>query len=231
VRLTRREARDGRLPRVCLVCGARASGCKSKVMSWHPPWVYILLLAGVLPFPIVALVMQKRMRVEAPLCRRHQNHWLVRTLTIVLSLVGGIVIGCGLLMFASQRAGRADNTGLICIGIALLGGLWLLLVAILSLTAVRPQEITDDSITLTGVSDEFIDAMEEFDEDEIDDEDDDDRPRRRRRPPSPRYEGDDAEEERPRRPRRPPPPAGEPRADEDRPRRRPPPDAYEERDE
>jgi hypothetical protein len=205
VRLTRGEAR-GRLPSVCIVCGQTATGFKSKQMSWHPSWVYILLLLGLLPFIIVALCVQKRMRVEAPFCARHQNHWLSRTLIIVFSLVAIIIVGVGAsMLMAGQRAGPNDATGAICFGVIALGIAWLVLVAVLSMTAVRAEEITENSITLAGVSDEFVNALEESEADE-----DDDEPRPRRQRPPPPYL-DDEEDDRPR-------------------RRPPPPDAFEERD-
>ena len=55
VRLRREDARRGNLPKVCMVCGEPADGFQSKTMSWYPGWVFILLLAGLLPFIIVAL--------------------------------------------------------------------------------------------------------------------------------------------------------------------------------
>jgi hypothetical protein len=71
------------LPDVCLRCGAPATLHKSKTFSWHPPWVYVLLIAGLLPFAIVAIVLTKRRRVEAPLCEQHKHHWLIRQLLIL----------------------------------------------------------------------------------------------------------------------------------------------------
>jgi hypothetical protein len=82
-------------------------------------------------------------------------------------------------------------------------------------TAIRPKEITDNGIKLTGVSQGFVDAYEEQEDREREarrgaldrfddrprrrrDEDEDDRPRRR---DDKRIQAED-EDERPRRPRR-----------------------------
>ncbi len=88
VRLSRREAK-GDVPGLCVRCGAPATVERAKTMSWNPPWVYILLLVGLLPFAIVAVILTKRRRVTLPFCSSHHNHWLSRSLVIWLSL-GGI---------------------------------------------------------------------------------------------------------------------------------------------
>src|SRR5262245_28530139 len=99
IRLGRYEA-EGGLPRVCMRCGAPATLFKTKNFSWYPSWVYILLLAGLLPFAIVALIMQKKMRVSAPLCDQHKHHWVWPTAAAVVALLlllgmlfGGIALG------------------------------------------------------------------------------------------------------------------------------------------
>src|SRR5438132_7541989 len=78
IRLDRFEAEEGDLPAVCMKCGASAVTSKMKRFAWHPPWVWILIIFGLLPFAIVALVVTKRMIVRGPLCNEHRNHWLWR---------------------------------------------------------------------------------------------------------------------------------------------------------
>jgi len=192
-----------------MVCGDRASTVKSKVMTWHPPWIWALIPLGLLPVIILALVLQKRMRLEGPFCEQHQNHWRNRTLVIWLSFLGVFLVGFGLLFMAAAleqgRPGQGDIFGWLCLLGVVLGVGWLILTGILSFTAVRPKEITDTSITLAGVSESFVEAMEDY-------EAEGDEPPRRR--PAPRARGDDdrfASKDTPR-------------------RRRPPPDAYTERD-
>jgi hypothetical protein len=53
VRIGRYEAVEGLLPPVCMKCGAEALLFKKKTFSWHPSWVLLLLIAGLLPFLIV----------------------------------------------------------------------------------------------------------------------------------------------------------------------------------
>jgi hypothetical protein len=149
------------LPDLCMKCGAPADLRKNKSFSWYPPWVSALLLAGLIPFAIVALILTKRCRVEVPLCAQHKGHWLMRQLLVIgtlLALLGGGVIA----MFASMDNHGNDNlSGMVCLGwVGLMIG-WIVLAAIVQLTSIRPKEITDSSITLTGVSDAFAEAYEE----------------------------------------------------------------------
>jgi hypothetical protein len=45
--LTRGEARSGRLPPLCIVCGEPTSFVKTKIMTWHPRALYFLVLLGI----------------------------------------------------------------------------------------------------------------------------------------------------------------------------------------
>jgi len=81
IRLSLREA-NGDLPKVCLVCGRDNELVKKKTFAWQPPWVWVALLLGVLPFAIIALILTKRATVQAPLCKEHRFHWDGRILGI-----------------------------------------------------------------------------------------------------------------------------------------------------
>src|ERR1700724_2657414 len=93
VRLTIREAEEDLTP-VCMVCGKEATEFFRKPMSWSPSWVWILILFGLVPFLIVALITTKRAVLLAPLCSAHKDHWRKRTTWLVLSFLGlvGLVV-------------------------------------------------------------------------------------------------------------------------------------------
>jgi hypothetical protein len=194
VRLSRYDAEEGRLPDLCMRCGAEGTFARTKTFSWFPQWVYILILGGLLPFAIVALVLTKRMRVEVPLCPDHQRHWMWRNLLVIAGLIGLILLGIGaavLIMELERRPGFRNIGGWVCGAVALLGLIWLIVAAVLGTTAIRPSEITDRDITLIGVSEEFAEAYREERE-----------ARRRRRsryeyeePPRRRYHEEDDEED------------------------------------
>jgi hypothetical protein len=174
VRLGRYELFHYDLPPYCLRCGAPARKRIGKNFAWYPPWVNLLIFIGLLPAAIVALVLTKRMRVEAPMCARHRWHWAGRILAVLVSLLGIIFLTALLVVLAPpDEAGAFFSLGLISGTLLLLtGGL------ILHFTSIRPVEITDRSITLTGVSEEFVEALEE-DRDREQDEDEEELPRRR----------------------------------------------------
>ena len=183
-RLGRYEVERERLPSACMKCGAPATLYKNKNFAWFPPWTYVLLLAGVLPFVIVQLVLTKRMTVSAPLCEAHKHHWLVRTLIGAAGLVlllGGF-IGFVVLMAAVgdqlDEDAKGALVGAMCSGFGVLLLVWLIVMVVLQNTAIRSTEITDNAITLTGVSPAFVEAVDAEREQW---EEEDYRPRRRAR--------------------------------------------------
>ncbi len=210
VSLGRYEIEEYDPPEVCMKCGAPSSVVVRKTFSWYPPWVGTLALVGFLFFTplfviflIVGLVMTKRMPMRIPLCDKHKGHWTMRTLVSLLGFLG-VLCFVGLAIFASVSDGDlSDLAGAFWILVVVLFLAWLITVAILQSTAIRPTEITDRSITLRGVSQGYIEALREdrgdsYDDDRPrsrrrDDDDDDDRPRKRR----PLAEDEDDEAPRP----------------------------------
>jgi hypothetical protein len=191
VRIEDPEGERFPLPEVCVRCGAAATTWKDRKFTWHPPWVWILLLLGVLPFVIVALILTKRMRFRVPLCDSHRYHWGGRTL-IVLGAFAGLI----LLEIVSKEAPKAVRDVWSPVFFFLIF-CWVVLAVVLSATTVRPAEITDYTITLKGVSPEFADAVRDERRLAWDIEDETERYWRDRRNRAPR---EDSERERYRRP-------------------------------
>jgi hypothetical protein len=165
VRLRGHVSEEGDLPDVCMKCGAPAAVYKNKTFSWLPGWVYVLLLAGVLVFVIVALILTKRRRVCVPLCEKHKNHWLMRQVVLLVSFLALVVLGfVAMLFFADSRPGSAEATigGALCVGtvVGLVG--WVILVAVFHVTSIRVVEITERAVKLQGVSRRFVDAYEDL---------------------------------------------------------------------
>ena len=139
--LTRREARSGRLPPVCMVCGEPTSLYKTRTMSWYPRALLFLVLLGLLGIILLAILvsaLQKRMRLEAPHCVRHQNHWVMRNLILGLSFLAVFIVGVGLFVFAGIQENRLRNDaffGLACGGSVVLLLAWL----VLALICPRPR--------------------------------------------------------------------------------------------
>jgi hypothetical protein len=156
---------SGDLPDVCLKCGRSTSNRVTKTFSWVPGWVYILILVNLIVLLIVAMILRKSVTAHVPLCQDHKNHWLYRTLGIVLGLVAAIGWVIAAIVIMGSLPPGSDLTGLVAMSMlgALLG--WLIMAAVVSATAIRAVEISDRrGLKLTGVCREFVDAYHDFEE-------------------------------------------------------------------
>jgi hypothetical protein len=195
IRLGRYEVEEYELPRVCARCGKKAVAFPKKSFAWHPPWVIVFVFVGLLVYVVLALVLTKRMTVPLPLCERHRSYWRNRALFLYGGLLAVVLLGIVGLVAASVLDDRGDNhaMGAVCFIVGGIFVLWLFPAAIVSASGIRPQEITDRSITLAGLSEDFVDTVRE---ERRGDEEEDDRPRRRR---SRRDEEEDEDDQPPRR--------------------------------
>jgi len=183
LRLGRYEVEKYHLPQVCAKCGDKAVVAPAKRFSWHPQWVIVLIFAGLLIYVIVAVILTKRMTVRLPFCERHRHYWRNRALFMFGGLVGVLLLGVGAAILASALDDRDGSNlfGVACGGSVVLGLVWLIAAAIVQTISIRTNEITDDSISLVGVSEDFREAVRE-DRRSHRDDDEDDRPRAKRRP-------------------------------------------------
>lgn len=179
------RGRDGelteRLPKVCMFCGEPSAQRIEKKFTWNPGWVHVLILAGVVPYLIVLVVTQKAMRVRVPVCKEHKSPWLW------YNVVQGVavIVFIGLMILLGVLCGMAEDHGDGWAGfICLLGFGSVLGFLILALglhlwgkKLIHPEEITDRTITLGGVSEEFYESFFAEDEEDVEDEP---RPRKRR---------------------------------------------------
>jgi hypothetical protein len=150
------------LPDVCMVCGGEADDTVRREFRWHPSWMYVFLLLGVLPAVVLLLLLSKTMRVDCPVCDRHRGHWWQGNLLAAALVLGGF----GALFAALVAASALDQPGRPnpLMPVAGIGGLVVLLVGlvagvIVSNRLIRPVEITRDDVHLTNVSDEFVAAV------------------------------------------------------------------------
>src|SRR5262249_13554370 len=139
---------------------------KRKTFSWCPGWVIILFFIALLPWLIVTLILTKRMTVYVPLCNKHKNHWFIRSMIVLggLAVVFGILaLGIVLMRAANQNQNGIDWSVFVCV--ARFGALVILIIiaVILQQSAIRATEIANRRITLTGVADEFKEALRKQD--------------------------------------------------------------------
>lgn len=159
VTITREELEDGLLPPVCALTGAPTDDVKKKTFMWQPGWVSVLILAGLLPYLIVSLMMRKQMRVELPMVRDRHGHWIWRVLVGLSGVTIGFsaIIGGGLL--AENRGSESVGGVLALVGVSVVL-VSLIVWLVLNNNSIRPAEITDRDITLVGVHQGFVDALE-----------------------------------------------------------------------
>jgi hypothetical protein len=160
---------DGRLPMVCMRCGEPATVVKTKMMSYYPRWLILLVLMGLpglILLVILGLVLRKRARLQTPLCDKHQGHWTIRlamgwaaAVVVIVMAIAGVV---AIIMLENAGPRNADVFApFLCFTwvFAFIG--LLILLVILHSTSIRPDEITRTHILLNGVSEAFVTAVEE----------------------------------------------------------------------
>src|SRR3954465_15769001 len=109
LRLWSGDREDAPLPGVCMRGGFPATIYKHKTFSWFPSWIYVLLLLGLLPFAVVALVLTRRKRLAVPLCDAHRHHWLWPQLLLFGSFAALLILGFGALLLMEEEAGPQRN--------------------------------------------------------------------------------------------------------------------------
>jgi len=79
------------LPAFCVKCGRPAQPkLMRRMSSWHQPWLYFLILVGVLIYAIVALILRKSMTLHLPLCARHLEKYRALKFAYAVLLLGCI---------------------------------------------------------------------------------------------------------------------------------------------
>ena len=80
------------LPPFCIKCGRPAElETLRKTFSWHPRWVYILILTGLLIYIIVALVLRKSITLQIPLCSTHRERYRALRIAGAVLMLGSIL--------------------------------------------------------------------------------------------------------------------------------------------
>jgi hypothetical protein len=76
------------LPANCVQCGQPSTTLVKKTFYWHPAWVYILILPGLLIYAIAALAIRKGMKLQVPLCHVHSQARRTKIWSAAALLVG-----------------------------------------------------------------------------------------------------------------------------------------------
>jgi hypothetical protein len=143
------------LPNRCVLCNQPASVQFLKKMHWHQPWVYLMILPGILIYAIVAAIVRKRADVALPLCAEHEGRRKRAATTGYLLVVCGLVSMFGGCPFIDKN----NDIFTILLG---LGGLALLIgLIVVSVGAnfVVPKKIDDYYVWLKKVSASYLAAL------------------------------------------------------------------------
>jgi len=84
------------LPGKCIKCGQPSTHRLQRTLYWHAPWIYLLILASLLIYVVLALVLRKKAVVAIPLCDEHRkarSNGLLTTWLLVFGVIGSIVGG------------------------------------------------------------------------------------------------------------------------------------------
>ena len=151
VRLGKYELEEYDLPKICMRCGAPATVYKRNKFRYRPLWAWFLLGW------ILADLVSSEMSVTVPLCNKHKWHWTGRAALVGFSLPLVPIFFLAGAFVASQYNASALWV-VVPTGVLFLA--WVVMaVVLLKVTIIRATEITDNSITLTAVSEEFIEAL------------------------------------------------------------------------
>lgn len=144
--------KDGAFPHRCIKCNAPSVEPKRRYrLSWHAPWLYVLILLAVLLYAIVAAIVRKTAVVHVGLCERHQK----RVLWGRIVGWGGLVVE--LLLVAATVVTQEPGYGLVALALALpwmIGGITIS-------RLVLPQRIDDKYVRLKGCGPEFLRSLPE----------------------------------------------------------------------
>jgi hypothetical protein len=140
--------RQAVLPPVCVKSGLPATTWLPRNLSWHPPWCYLGLLLGLIPFVILALIMTKRATIQIGLT----DEWAARRKFWIF--VGWMVGLAGLALFIGGIVLIANEVepGVIGIPVGLITAVVGLIIGNAGASVISPKKIDDTYIWIKGVN-------------------------------------------------------------------------------
>ncbi len=139
------------LPAICIKCGRPAEPQPvNRRFRWHPPWMYVLIIVGLLIYVIVAAIASKHISIKLPLCRRHGEKYRTLGWASAILLLGAIpeMIVAGTYLPDSQQ-----GYGILAGFVAIAAGLACL---ILHGSILRPSEINAQYGQFSGADRSFL---------------------------------------------------------------------------
>jgi hypothetical protein len=165
--VTREEAeREGKLPAVCMCCGAPATAWVTRRQMLKPPRYNRIELAEVAIFKSIhALATSPYVRLRTSFCDRHRHYWTIKLIVLfggMLLFFGAMLLTCLFGVIASINRPQ-PHVGLAAIAVtfALLGLLgWLVPLLIVWRKPIRALGMEQGLIVVDNVSDSYAQAVQ-----------------------------------------------------------------------
>jgi hypothetical protein len=139
-------------PDRCVKCNAPANGFKLKrVLYWHHPAIYLLILCNLLVLLIVSLIVRKKAVLHIGLCEAHRKQ---RSLGIILCTAG--VLG-GIALIIGGAVAESGWVALVGVAAFLFGVIW----GIVKARTVAATKIENDIVWVSGVCPAFLNDLPE----------------------------------------------------------------------
>lgn len=141
-------------PRRCIKCNTPTDKSLNRSLAYVNPWIYLSLLINVLLTLILALIFQKKFKMEIPVCDRHIT---IRKRVILVNWILFLVLICGTWLTASDTY----NQGWMISSLALL----LMLAYGLFNRFAYVSKYKEPYIYVRGAKSEFLDSLDAFQQD------------------------------------------------------------------
>ncbi len=148
---------NAQLPNRCVKCNGPTDANHIRFkMAWHSPVAYFGLLLGLIPYIILAIVLQKKLTVDVSVCGHHRRRrrnavwmaWLGAVAAFVLMILGG----------ASLRQPASGMS--IVAGFALL--IFSIFYGVLAFRIIWPKRIDGQRAWVKGVCREYLATFPEY---------------------------------------------------------------------
>ncbi|MBC8025435.1 MAG: hypothetical protein H7Y89_05565 [Steroidobacteraceae bacterium] len=142
---------DATLPHRCVKCNAPAvMPMKRKVLYWHHPAIYLLLLFWIVIYVIVAAIVRKTIKLEVGLCEEHRRARQNALIIGVIGMFGSIPAAMGL--------AELDQPGLaLLVGIG--GFIGFVIYLLVKARILYAKKIDSDEARLGGCGEEFLASL------------------------------------------------------------------------
>jgi hypothetical protein len=145
------------LPPVCVRCGADATQVKEEKLTYVPLWGKLAIFCFLFHILPIVVYTTWTVSIDLPYCRKHARSWtLASKIALVAVSLGLVVVGIGIYLSVYLKVEGAVSV--FVGGLAILG-VTCVIVLFSGDTGARAAKITKETVTLDGVSPEFVDAL------------------------------------------------------------------------